>query len=137
MLLKAEAEDGIDAAFATLVRDKAGAVLVDADPFFLAKREQVLGWTKAHALPAIYSFREFAVDGGLELRNQSCECLPPSGCICRLDKQNGPEAGAILREAVPTALPWVAHPRDRCGFVDAVGTQEPRSARKQSGNGVV
>ncbi len=65
MLLKAEAEDGIDAAFATLVRDKAGAVLVDADPFFLAKREQVLGWTKAHALPAIYSFREFAVDGGL------------------------------------------------------------------------
>jgi putative ABC transport system substrate-binding protein len=65
LLLKAEAEDGIDAAFATLVRDKAGAVLVDADPFFLAKREQVLGWTKAHALPAIYSFREFAVDGGL------------------------------------------------------------------------
>jgi hypothetical protein len=65
LLLKAEAEDGIDAAFATLVRDKAGAVLVDADPFFIAKREQVLGWTKAHALPAIYSFREFAVDGGL------------------------------------------------------------------------
>jgi hypothetical protein len=68
-----------------------------------------------------------------ELRNQSCECLPPSGCICRLDKQNGPEAGAILREAVPTALPWVAHPRDRCGFVDAVGTQETEVGKETIG----
>ncbi len=51
IIIKAGTDDDIDAVFATFVRDKVGAVLVDADPFFLTKREQVLAWTEAQASP--------------------------------------------------------------------------------------
>jgi ABC-type uncharacterized transport system substrate-binding protein len=96
VVVKAGTEDDIDAAFATLVRSKVEAVLVDADPFFLTKREQLLAWTAAHALPAIYSFREFAADGGLMSYGTS---------LANAYHQAGVYAGQILKGTKPADLP--------------------------------
>jgi putative ABC transport system substrate-binding protein len=54
-----------DAAFATFVREKVGVLVVAADPFFLASRDQIVALVARHRLAAIYSFREFALIGGL------------------------------------------------------------------------
>ena len=49
----------------TFVQQKVEAVLVESDPFFLARREQVVALAARHALAAIYGFREFTTVGGL------------------------------------------------------------------------
>ena len=59
-ILKASAEDEIDASFTTLARLHAGALLVSADPYFNSRREQLVALAARHAVPAIYEFREFA-----------------------------------------------------------------------------
>ena len=40
-ILKASTESEIDAAFAALVQQQAGALLVASDPFFVNRREQI------------------------------------------------------------------------------------------------
>jgi putative tryptophan/tyrosine transport system substrate-binding protein len=64
-ILKSSSKNEIDAAFATLVQEHAGALLVGADPFFGSRREQFVALASRHAIPAIYFWREFAVSGGL------------------------------------------------------------------------
>jgi len=64
-VLRASTESEIDAAFASLVPLHAGALLVGADPFFFSRREQLIALAARHAVPAIYSEREFAAAGGL------------------------------------------------------------------------
>ena len=64
-VLKASSEGGIDAAFATLVEQRIGALLVASDPFFYTQREQLVALAARHAVPAIYQWRDFAVIGGL------------------------------------------------------------------------
>ena len=65
IVFKARTERDLDTAFATFVEEKVEAVLVEADPFFLARREQVVALAARYALAAIYGFREFATVGGL------------------------------------------------------------------------
>src|SRR5438876_862892 len=60
-ILKAGSEGEIDAAFATLVQLRAGALLISTDPLFSSRREQLVVLASRHAVPAIYEFREFAV----------------------------------------------------------------------------
>jgi putative ABC transport system substrate-binding protein len=57
--------DQLDTAFATVIREKVEAVVVAADPTFLASRNQIVAAAARHRLAAIYSFREFALTGGL------------------------------------------------------------------------
>jgi putative tryptophan/tyrosine transport system substrate-binding protein len=63
--LTASTENELDAAFATLIQMKAGAVLVAADPFFYLRREQIATLAMRHSVPAIYESRAFAEVGGL------------------------------------------------------------------------
>jgi putative ABC transport system substrate-binding protein len=61
-ILKAGTEGEIDAAFASLVQQPAGALIVQADPFFVARREQLVALTSRHAVPShrvtpFYPFR--------------------------------------------------------------------------------
>ena len=64
-VLKARSESEIDAAFASLVQLHAGALVVAADPFLSSRREQIVALVSRAAVPAIYSWREFAALGGL------------------------------------------------------------------------
>ena len=58
-------ESDIDAAFATAVQLRAGALLVGADPFFNSQRDKIIALAARHAIPAIYEQREHALAGGL------------------------------------------------------------------------
>jgi putative ABC transport system substrate-binding protein len=49
---KAATETEIDTAFASLVRQQAGALLVSSDPFFTSRREQLVQLASHHAVPA-------------------------------------------------------------------------------------
>ena len=56
---------GIEVAFATLVRNKADALVVGTDPFFYTRRVQLATLAARHVLPTVYNVREYAEAGGL------------------------------------------------------------------------
>jgi putative tryptophan/tyrosine transport system substrate-binding protein len=64
-ILKAGTESEIDAAFAALDQQRAGALLLGSDTFFASRRDQLVALASRHAVPAIYEWREFAAAGGL------------------------------------------------------------------------
>jgi putative ABC transport system substrate-binding protein len=64
-VLHASSEGEIDAAFATLVQLRAGALVIGADALFNSRSEQLAALTIRHRVPAIYQFREFVSAGGL------------------------------------------------------------------------
>ena len=93
---------GIEAAFAALVRAKAEALLVGADPFFYSRRLQLATLATRHAIPA--DLQCARVPGGRrpdELRHQ------PDGCL----RQIGPYTARILKGAKPADLPVVQSTR--------------------------
>ena len=65
VIVRANAESDFDAAFSTLVRQRAGALLVCSSPFFNGRREQLVVLAARHAVPAIFEWRDFAAAGGL------------------------------------------------------------------------
>jgi ABC-type uncharacterized transport system substrate-binding protein len=65
VVLRASSEREIETAFATMAQQGAEALLVTADPFFNAHRNQIVALAARGALPASYSVRDFAVAGGL------------------------------------------------------------------------
>jgi putative tryptophan/tyrosine transport system substrate-binding protein len=95
-ILKAGTESEIDAAFASLVEQQAGALVVGADPFFTERREQLVALASHHAVPAIYSVREIAAAGGL---------ISYGASLTAVFRQLGTYAGKILNGARPADLP--------------------------------
>ena len=95
-ILKAGTESEIDAAFATLVQLHAGALVVQADPLFGRRREQLAELASRHAIPAIYDWREFVAVGGLI-------SYGPSRSVAI--RQHGIYVGKILNGAKPADLP--------------------------------
>jgi putative tryptophan/tyrosine transport system substrate-binding protein len=64
-VLRASSEREIDAAFAALVQQQAGALLVGSDPFFNQRYEKLVLLAARNAIPAAYAWREFPAAGGL------------------------------------------------------------------------
>ena len=64
-VVTANTEADLEAAFGIMVQQRADALLVAADPFFLLRREQIVALAARHAIPAIYFLREFTQGGGL------------------------------------------------------------------------
>jgi putative ABC transport system substrate-binding protein len=64
-VLNASNADEIDAAFATLAKEQAGALLIGNDPFFNTRRDQLALLAARHAIPAMYPLREYVTAGGL------------------------------------------------------------------------
>jgi putative ABC transport system substrate-binding protein len=64
-VLHASSEQEIDTAFATLVQQRAGALVIGTDALFNSRSEQLAVLSLRHAVPAIYQFREFVLSGGL------------------------------------------------------------------------
>jgi putative ABC transport system substrate-binding protein len=64
-ILNASTIGDIDSAFARLVQMRADALSVAADPFFFTRAAQLVVLAARHAIPTLYSRREFAAAGGL------------------------------------------------------------------------
>jgi len=64
-VLNATTESDLDEAFAVLERLRAGGLVVIGEPFFDSKREKIVALAAQHAIPAIYTFREYVAAGGL------------------------------------------------------------------------
>ena len=86
----------IDAAFAALVRQGAGALLVGADAYFFSRRDRFITLAARHALPTIFSAREIPMAGGLI----SYGANQPDA-----HRQAGVYTGQILKGAKPSDLP--------------------------------
>jgi putative tryptophan/tyrosine transport system substrate-binding protein len=94
--LTASTSGEIDAAFLTLVHDRYDALLLASDPFFSSRRVQLVSLATRHAVPAIYSQREFPEIGGLMSYGSS---------ITDAWRQSGAYVGRILTGAKPSDLP--------------------------------
>jgi len=95
-LLKASTESEIDTAFASIVERRAGALLVATDGFLLGRCKQLADLATRHALPAVYSYRQCAVAGGLMSYDAS---------LSDANHQAGIYVGRILKGAKPADLP--------------------------------
>ena len=95
-VLNASIESDIDAAFARAMRQRIGALLVMADPFFVTVHDQFVGLAARHALPTIYPLREFVAAGGLISYGTS---------IADVFRQTGDYVGQVLKGAKPADLP--------------------------------
>ena len=95
-ILKASTETEIDTAVASLVPLHPAALVVTPNAFFGSRSEQLVALASRHAVPAIYSTREFVAAGGLMSYGPS---FP--GVL----RQLGIYAGKILKGAKPADLP--------------------------------
>jgi putative ABC transport system substrate-binding protein len=64
-VLHASTERDFDAVFATLVKLRAGALIISLGTFFAARSEQLAALTVRYAVPAVFQYRPFAAAGGL------------------------------------------------------------------------
>ena len=88
----------IDAAFASLVQARTGALLVGGDPFFNNRIERLIELAARHAIPTMYLFREFVVAGGLISYGTS---------LIEQYRQVGLYTGRILKGEKPADLPVI------------------------------
>jgi putative ABC transport system substrate-binding protein len=95
-LLNVSNDHGLNAAFATLVREQIGGVLLANDAFFVGRREKIVALAARHAIPAIYFLREFAAVGGLMSYGNS---------LADAYHRVGISTGRILRGVKPADLP--------------------------------
>ena len=97
MALNAQSVGEIDAAFATIVQSRAGALLIGNSILFNNRRRQVPALAARHAVPAIGSIREFVMAGGLLSYGAS-----DSDAYRRAGAQY---VARILKDAKPADLP--------------------------------
>jgi putative ABC transport system substrate-binding protein len=97
-VLKASTSGEIEAAFATLVRDRADALFVAPDTFFISRRVQFATLAARHGIPAAYSTREEVEAGGL---------MSYGTDIPDMWRQVGIYSGQVLKGAKPAELPVV------------------------------
>ena len=97
-ILKASTDRQIDTAFASLVQARTGVLLLGSDLFFNSRIEQLIALAERHAIPTMYSFREFVVAGGLISYGIS---------LIENYRQVGLYTGRILKGEKPADLPVV------------------------------
>jgi putative ABC transport system substrate-binding protein len=96
--LNASSERDVESAFATLVQQRVGALVVGNDVFFNSSVGQIAALAARHAIPTLYSRREFAAAGGLVSYGPGLDDAY---------RQNGIYAGRILKGEKPSDLPVV------------------------------
>ena len=97
-VLVASTNSDIDTIFAKLAENSADALLINADPLFLARRVQLVTLATRHALPTMYPNREYVEIGGL---------MSYGPKLADQIRQVGIYVGRILKGEKPAALPVV------------------------------
>jgi putative tryptophan/tyrosine transport system substrate-binding protein len=97
-VLKASTRDEIDAAFATLARERSDILFIGGDPFFTSRRVQLAVLAAHYSIPSTSGTREIAEAGGL----MSYGANIPDGW-----REAGAYVGRILKGAKPADLPVV------------------------------
>jgi putative tryptophan/tyrosine transport system substrate-binding protein len=95
-VLNASSENDLDDAFAALAREKSKALLVQNEPYFNNRRDQIVGLAARYAIPAIYHRRELVLAGGL---------LSYGSPLTDAYHQVGIYTGRILKGEKPADLP--------------------------------
>ena len=96
LVVKASTDSELEAAFVTLAQQRAGALVVGAEPFFINRRDKLIELAARQQLPTIYTLRLFVAAGGLMSYGTSfTEALRLAGLY----------AGRILKGEKPADLP--------------------------------
>ena len=101
-VLKARTSREIDAAFATLARERVEALLVAGDGLFVNRRLQFATLATRQGIPSIYSGRDTVDVGGL---------MSYATDNAEVYRQSGNYVGRILKGAKPTDLPVIQSTR--------------------------
>jgi putative ABC transport system substrate-binding protein len=96
LVVNTRTEADFEPAFATIVREKASALLVADDALLINRRDRLVALAARHAVPAIYGRREFVSAGGLMSYGASTDFQY---------HQSGLYVGRILKGAKPADLP--------------------------------
>ena len=96
VLLNASSAAEIDAAFARLRQERAGALLCGGDPFFTSRRQQIVTLAARDAIPTMYVNRAFTDEGGL---------MSYGNDLVDAYRRAGVYVGRILNGASPSNLP--------------------------------
>ena len=86
----------IDTAFESLSQRRAGALIVQVDPFLDGRREQLAALAARHAVPAMAAHPEFAAAGGL---------ISYGNSLADAFRLEGNYAGRLLKGERPAELP--------------------------------
>jgi len=95
-ILLAGSKEELATVFATIVQERIGALVVQADTLFTNVRHGLAALAARHRVPAIYEFREQAVAGGLISYGASHDDIY---------REAGVYAGRVLNGAKPADLP--------------------------------
>lgn len=95
-VLNAGSDGEIDAAFATVIERRMGALVIGPDPFFNSRSKRLAALSVRYAVPAIYQYREFAAAGGL---------MGYGGSITDAYRFVGVYTGRVLKGEKPSDLP--------------------------------
>jgi ABC-type uncharacterized transport system substrate-binding protein len=98
IVLNAATERDCETAFADLERRGAGALAIESDPFFNTVIKQLVSLARRHAVPVIYTRREFVAAGGL---------ISYGSSLTVAYRQLGIYTGQVLKGAKPADLPIV------------------------------
>ena len=90
--------DEIDAGFATFARERPDALVIAPDPFFLARRVQLVLLAASNKIPTTYTVRNYVEAGGLVSYGAS---------FTDAARQVGVYTGRILKGVKPSDLPVV------------------------------
>ena len=95
-VLNARNDGEIGAAFATMVQERAGALVLSPDPFLYTRHDQIVALAARYAIPVITDRREFVAAGGLMSYGTN---------LADANHQAGVLVGRILKGAKPADLP--------------------------------
>jgi putative ABC transport system substrate-binding protein len=98
LVTRAVTETDFETVFATLVRERAGALLVNSDVFFTSRRDRILALAVRHSIPVMAAWREWPLAGGLMSYGPS---------LAAAEQQVGVYTGKILKGAKPADLPII------------------------------